>query len=319
MQMRSFQPTDLEYFIEICRLGSIAQAAIHLGVTQPALSKAIRRLEHIAGAPLLDRTPRGVSPTEMGRILVQRASLILYELDTTRNVLQELSGVRTGSVSIGVPPTLNHGFIPDVIELAYRQRPALHIRIIEGLFQSLLPRLQMGELDFIISSPTSAETLATELLHEPLGSNLFVACVNAHHPLTQLESIPDKALQQYGWVLVPPPGILRKQLDDLFRQRGLHPLEPQVETSSTVLSKALITRQGFIGFLPLEVFAAEEQAGVIRRLNLPWLHWRRELTLMSRRSRALTPAAQYMVDLIRREATTKLTPAPGQPNHINHS
>ncbi|WP_397474567.1 LysR family transcriptional regulator [Pusillimonas sp.] len=312
--MRSFQPTDLEYFIEICRFGSIAQAAKHLGVSQPALSKAIRRLEQIAGARLLDRNARGVNPTEMGRILVQRASLILYELDATRSVLQEMSGVRTGSVSMGVPPTLNHGFIPDMVELACQQRPKLHFRVSEGLFQSLIPRLRLGELDFIISSPTPAEALATDLRCEPLGSNLFVACVGADHPLAKLDSFPDEALHEYGWVLVPPPGVLRDQLDHLFQQRGLQALEPQVETSSTVLSKALITRQNFIGFLPLEVFAAEEQAGLIQRLSLPWLYWRRELTLVSRRSRALTPAAEYMVELIRHEAATRLE-RPPQPRH----
>jgi len=319
MQSRSFHPTDLEYFIKICQLGSIAQAAIHLGVSQPALSKAIRRLEQIAGARLLDRNARGVSPTEMGRILVQRASLVLYELDATRSVLQEMSGVRTGSISMGVPPTLNHGFIPDVVELALQQRPKLHFRVSEGLFQSLIPRLQLGELDFIVSSPTPAEALATDLQCEPLGSNLFVACVGAGHPLAGLDNFPDEALQQYGWVLVPPPGILRDQLDQLFRQRGLQALVPQVETSSTVLSKTLITRQNFIGFLPLEVFAAEERAGLIRRLNLPWLYWRRELTLVFRRSRALTPAAEYMIDLIRREAAARLERPPLRNGRITRS
>lgn len=317
--MRSFQPTDLEYFLEICRLGSIAQAANHLGVTQPALSKAIRRLEQIAGARLLDRNARGVSPTEMGHILVQRASLILHELDAARSVLQEMSGVRMGTISIGVPPTLNHGFIPDMVELACRQRPKLHFRVSEGLFQSLMPRLRLGELDFIISSPTQAEALATDLQCETLGSNLFLACVAADHPLAKLDSIPDEALHQYGWVLVPPPGVLRDHLDLLFQQRGLPSLEPQVETSSTVLSKALITNQSFIGFLPLEVFAAEEQAGLIRRLNLPWLYWRRELTLVSRRSRALSPAAEYMIDLIRQEAAMRLERSATQHSDLNHS
>jgi len=178
---------------------------------------------------------------------------------------------------------------------------------------NLLPQLQLGKLDFIISSPTSLEALATDLQCEPLGSNLFVACVGANHPLTQLNNISDESLQQYGWVLVPPPGVLRDQLDHLFRQRGLQPLEPQVETSSTMLSKALITRQNLIGFLPLEVFAAEEQAGIIQRLDVPWLHWRRELALVLRRSRALTPAAEYMVNLIRHQAAARLE-RPAQPH-----
>lgn len=315
MLSRSFQPTDLEYFIEICRLGSIAQAAIQLGVTQPALSKSVRRLEQIAGARLLDRTARGVTATEMGQILLQRANVILFELDDARSALQELSGVRSGSVSLGVPPTLNHGFIPDIVELALQQRPGLQLRVTEGLFQSLLPRLQSGELDFIISSPTLAEAQSPDLQCEPLGSNVFVVCVGAGHPLTENADIADESLLEYSWVLVPHRGVLRDHLDHRFRERGLPLLTPQVETSSTVLSKALIMRQGFVGFLPLEVFVTEERAGLIQRLDLPWLRWQRELILMARRARTLTPAAQYAVDLIRREAATRLV-QPASPRAL---
>lgn len=307
MQARNFQPTDLEYLIEICRLGSIAQAAIQLGVTQPALSKSVRRLEHIAGAPLLDRTSRGVSPTRLGQMLVARAHLVLSELDTTRQLIQETSGVRAGSVALGVAPTLNHDFLPDIIQLALQQRPGLQFHVSEGLFQTLLPRLQQGNLDFIISSPTPAEALASDLHCQPLGCTIFVACVGAGHPLLTQAPIPAAALLQYSWVLVPKPGVLRNHLDTVFMQQGLSALEPQVQTSSTVLSKALIMQQGFIGFLPLEVFATEEQAGLIQRLDLPWLHWQRELSLISRRSRSLSPAAQYLTELIQHAADNRLS------------
>ncbi len=307
MQTRSFQPADLEYFIEICRLGSIAQAAIQLGVTQPALSKAVRRLEQIAGARLLNRSARGVSPTDMGQILLQRASLILSELDTTRSLLQELSGVRTGSVAMGVAPALNHDFVPGIIERALRQRPGLHFRVSEGLFQALIPQLQQGGLDFIISSPTPAETLASDLHCETLGHSLFAACVGDGHPLSRAHAVAD--LSAYDWVLAPPRGVLRDHLNAIFRQRGLAPPQPKVETSSITLSKTLIMRQGFIGFLPLAVFAAEEQAGQIKRLALPWLDWRREFVMLSRRSRALTPAAEYVIGLIHSHAGCRINPA----------
>lgn len=306
MHIRNLQPADLEYFIEICRVGSIAQAAVQLGVTQPALSKAMRRLELVAGAPLLDRTARGVSPTPMGDELVRRASVILSEIDATRSVLQEMSGARMGTVSIGVAPTLNHRFMPDIALLALQARPKLHFRVREGLFHELLPRLLLGELDFIISSPSPTETLAAELQCEPLGGNTFVACVGAHHPLAGHRPVHDAQILEYAWVLVSPKGVLRDTLDQLFKERGLPLLEPQIETSSTVLSKALITQQSFIGFLPVEVFADEERAGTIRRLNVPWLHWRRDLSLLSRRWRSLTPAAEFVSDLVRKEAATRL-------------
>jgi len=306
MHIRNLHPADLEYFVEICRQGSIAQASLQLGVTQPALSKAIRRLESVAGARLLDRTARGVTPTEMGLELMRRSSLILSELEAARSVLQEMSGARMGTVSIGVAPTLNHRFIPDITREALKSRPKLHLRVSEGLYHELLPRLLLGELDFIISSPSNADAPSSELLCEPLGGNFFVACVGAHHPLVKNGPIQDKHLLDASWVLVPPRGVLRNTLDRLFLERGLPPPEPQIETTSIAFSKALITQQNFIGFLPLEVFAEEERAGTISRLALPWLCWRRDLFLLSRRWRTLTPAAGFVANLIKQEAAHRL-------------
>lgn len=302
MQTRHFQFTDLNYFIEICRLGSIAQAGLQLGLSQPALSKSVRRLEHIVGARLLDRTNQGVNPTELGRALLKRAHLLVHDLEATCDLLQSMSGAQTGSVAMGIPPTLCHDFLPEVIHLASQQRPGLSFRVSEGLFRHLHPQLQQGELDFIISSPTQAEASSADLHYERLGGNVFVACLAAVHPLLASTHIEASCLLDYDWVLVPPPGALRNHLDHVFQQQQLPRIRPKVQTGSTVLSKALIMQQGLIGFLPLEVFALEEAAGQIVRLDLPWLNWQRELTLITRRARSLSPAAHYAASLIRHEA-----------------
>jgi len=301
--MRTLQPLDLEYFLEICRCGSLAQAANQLGITQPALSKSLRRLEQSAGAQLLDRTPRGIVPTQMGEYLMERASIILSELETTRNTLREMSGVQSGLVSVGVAPTLTHRFIPHLTQIALRQRPGLRFRIGEGLFQNLLPQLQLGEFDFIISSPPASPALGADFACTPLGQNLFVACVGAQHPLAARGDIPDDALDEYPWVLVSPRGVLRSVLNTLFSERGRQAPASTIETSSTALTKALLRQQDFIAFLPLEVFAAEEQAGSIVRLPLPWLAWHRKLSIISREFRSLSPAAQFFMDLVREQAS----------------
>lgn len=308
--MRNLQPVDLEYFVEICNLGSLAQAGISLGVSQPALSKAVRRLEEAVGSTLLDRKASGVVPTEIGLELRRRAYVVLSELHTTQSVLREMSGARAGTVSIGVAPTLGHQFIPDITRLALQSRPKLHFRIADGLYHELLPRLLQGELDFIVSSPPSAEFVSPDLQYESLGGNSFVACVATDHAFAASAPQQDKELLAHPWVLVPAGGVLRRTLDALFKARGLPLLEPQIETSSPALSKALIVQQRFIGFLPVEVIADDERAGSIRRLDVPWLNWRRELFLLSRRWHSFSPAAQFVVDLVKREAALRFAADP---------
>lgn len=308
MQTRHLHPSDLEYFVKICLLGSMNQASTQLGVTQPALSKAIRRLEQTVGAKLLERSPRGVRPTNIGQELLHRGSVILSDLKITQNVLQEMSGSRMGTVSMGTALSLSSDFLPSVIQLAQQQRPKLSFQVHEGIFHRLLPRLLLGELDFIISSPASHEPLTPELLCEPLGSNYFMACVAHDHPLAQDESIADEQLLAYPWVLPAAQGILRSTLNHLFKSRGLTAITPQVETSCTTLSKALIMQQRFVSFLPLELFAAEEEMGLIRPVNIPWLRWKRNLYLLSRSTHNFSPAAQFVIDLIKEEAPKRINP-----------
>ena len=294
--MRLLQPIDLEYFVEICRQGSIAQAAVALGVTQPTLSKSLKRLEQQAGARLCDRNARGIVPTEMGRYLVAQADHLLAELQATQHSLQEMSGVRVGTASLGLAPMLNHHFAPALIEQALALRPGLHVRIAEGLFQPLLQQLQQGELDFILSSPSASERTNPDLRSELLGVNRFIACVSHAHALAKAPVNP-AALNDYDWVLVSPRGILRHVLADVFKAHELPPPVPRVETNSPALIKALLFTHRYISFLPEDMVAAELTAGSLVRLDIPWLVWQRELYLTTRRDRTLSPAAQFMKTL----------------------
>lgn len=308
MQTRHLHPSDLEYFVQVCLLGSMNQASTQLGVTQPALSKAIRRLEKTVGTKLLERSARGVRPTKIGQELLQRGSVILSDLKITQNLLQEMSGSRMGTVSMGTALSLSSHFLPAIIQLAQQKRPKLSFKVNEGIFHRLLPRLLLGELDFIISSPASNEPQTSELVCEPLGSNYFMACVAFDHPLATDRPISDEQLLDYPWVLPAPQGILRSTLNHLFKSRGLPAVTPQVETSCTTLSKALIMQQNFVSFLPLELFAAEEKMGLIRAVKIPWLRWKRNLYLLSRRGHNFSPAAQFVIDLIKEEAPKHLNP-----------
>ncbi|WJJ94762.1 LysR family transcriptional regulator [Neopusillimonas aromaticivorans] len=195
------------------------------GVTQPTLSKSLKRLEQQAGARLCDRNARGIVPTEMGRYLVAQADHLLAELQATQHSLQEMSGVRVGTASLGLAPMLNHHFAPALIEQALAQRPGLHVRIAEGLFQPLLQQLQQGELDFILSSPSVTERTNPDLRSELLGVNRFIACVSHAHALAKAPVNP-AALNDYDWVLVSPRGILRHVLADVFKAHELPLLFP---------------------------------------------------------------------------------------------
>src|SRR4051794_19601907 len=97
---------QLRYFVAIADYGSLTKAATHLRIAQPALSLQISNLEKELHSQLLNRSPRGVTLTESGRILYRHSRLILRQLEQARKEIQVGVVAASGLVAIGLPTTV---------------------------------------------------------------------------------------------------------------------------------------------------------------------------------------------------------------------
>lgn len=298
MVNKRLDPVDLEYYVAIVTLGSLGAAATELGVSQPGLSKCVLRLERQLGTPLLVRTSRGVSPTSTGEHLLHKAQHILAELDATQRSLRELAGGGVGRVSVGISPSLAAHLMPELCSLAHRERPLLTIQVLEGLYEDLLLGLRQGRMDLVLSTPP-IDTPPVEVQVEDLGSDIFAAFAGANHPLTKTSEIDPQALLRHPWVLAPAVGSLRERWRTLFEQQGLVPPHPYVETFSVNMCRTLVAEHAFLSFLPRGLVAEDVRQGRTIELGTPWLRWERRLCLMSLEKRNLTPAANYLRQLVR--------------------
>src|SRR5262245_49635265 len=138
---------QIRAFLAVRDNGSLRAAARRIGISQPAISKAVASLEADLQAALFIRTSRGVRLTEAGRLFGARAGVALAELGRAREELSELSGGTQGSVAVGV----GAGSIvltPRAIARFRAERPQARIRIREGTRDVLLPMVRDGSLDF---------------------------------------------------------------------------------------------------------------------------------------------------------------------------
>lgn len=305
MVNKRLDPVDLEYFVAIVTLGSLGAASTELGVSQPGLSKCVLRLERQLGTPLLVRTSRGVSPTSTGEHLLHKARHILAELDTAHRTLRELAGGGVGRVSIGISPSLAVRLMPELCALAQRERPMLTLHVVEGLYEDLLMGLRQGRMDLVVSTPPM-DAPPVEVRVEDLGSDLFAAFAGHTHALARASRIEAEALLQQPWVLAPAVGSLRERWRTLFEQQGLAPPHPYVETFSVNMCRALVARHGFLTFLPRGLVEDDLAHGRTVALDVPWLRWKRRLSLLSLEKRNLTPAATYVHQLMRDLAAQRL-------------
>ena len=120
---------QLQYFLATVEHRSFGRAADALHVTQPALSKAVGRLEASLGVKLLDRLPRGVSPTLYGEVLAAHANLIDGELGRARDAIIALKQGSTGRVVVGAGASMRLELLPEATVRLYQRRPEVKIKV----------------------------------------------------------------------------------------------------------------------------------------------------------------------------------------------
>ncbi|MEW2163918.1 LysR family transcriptional regulator [Streptomyces sp. NPDC007084] len=215
----------LRVFLEVTRHGSFTVAARTLGWTQSAVSRQISALEAaLGGAPLFDRLPRGVRPTEAGLILVPHAESVVERLRGARRELAALRDAAGGRLRVGAFATADAALVPRAIAAFRARHPAVRLGREEGLTPALLDRLAAGRLDLAVVSTTGRAALDLCTLHHLLDESLYVA-VPAHHPLAGEDAVRLPQLADEDWISGsrrPEGTLLDAALRHGFRPRVAH-------------------------------------------------------------------------------------------------
>lgn len=159
----------LSYLVALARRGNFARAAEDLGISQPALTRAIQTLERQLDMRLFDRDRSGVTPTPQGAAFVDRASaLIANARDLERQTTLAAKG-RSGRVHFGIAPMPARAFLADAIIRQIGEVPDLTLDVVVRNVEALWPLLLAGDIEFFVSAegqipqspPVRAENLGT--------------------------------------------------------------------------------------------------------------------------------------------------------------
>lgn len=118
---------DLRVFVAVCRAGSLSSVARDLGCTQSAVSQHVKRLERETGVALLERQPRGVIPTQAGRILEAAAADGITGLDLAVRQLRDLLDGHRGYVRVATGATTVRHFMSDAVVTFRRRHPEVNL------------------------------------------------------------------------------------------------------------------------------------------------------------------------------------------------
>ncbi|WP_199441073.1 LysR family transcriptional regulator [Umezawaea beigongshangensis] len=235
----------LATFLEVHRSGSLTAAAERRGLTQPAVSGQLARLERRLGEPLFTRTSRGAVPTARGNDLARRVG---PHLDQLRSALAADTAGPSGTVRLGGPAEiLAARVLPALAPLAAR---GLRLRVVHGLAQDLLTALTERRLDLVVSAirPTDRTVAATPLVDEEfllVGPPALAATVDP----VQLAAEPVKALAHLPLVAYAEDlPIVRRYWRSEFGRRPPNPVSVVVPDLRAVL--AVVVAGAGVSVLP---------------------------------------------------------------------
>ncbi len=285
---------QLEHFLTILERGSLGRAAEALNISEPGLSKSIRKLEDTLQIKLLDRGTRGMTPTLFGRSLETHARLIRNEVSNALSELSELQGITKGIVRIGARPSFGTVILPHAIAQLHAKRPGVRAIIREGIMSNLIVEVLHGDLDFIVV--TLADNSPDEdLIQETLVKSPVSIIARSGHPLEAKQVITPEFLSEMPWVVPLGSDPVRLKLENMLADFGIDKINVAVESDSVQFNMEYLRETDAVGFFPEALIMRSSIKKDFSILDIPQLKWQRELGLIRRKRTSLTPAARLLV------------------------
>lgn len=301
------QIQQMRHVVALVENSSLARAAKTLRISQPALSKSLRRLETYLGVKLFERTPRGVLATEFGREFAKHARAVSVEAEEAERAMRAMRDGREGRIVVGSAPSVIASVLPVATARLVRERPDLKVTVIGGLHDRLFEWLRAGELDFTITNlvDTSGDS---DLAQETLFADRVVVACRPGHPLVTRKNPPKTAIEEYRWVLPATTIVTRQHLERSLAAHGLSPTRLAIETNSLAFMRAMIMETDCVGFIPAVTMEPGRECAGLVPAGLSWLDWHRPVGLTLRRSNVLSPACRRLIVELRRACAERFPP-----------
>lgn len=282
---------QLRYFLDIAQTEHLTQSAQNLFVTQSTLSHGLRQLEQELNVTLFDRLGRGLKLSQAGAEFRTYATRALKEIEAGRMALADLSGLQSGTLTVGVFPTFLNTVVPATVAAFSQAHPRVKVEARDlraGAIETLLLR---GELDLGIAfSPTEHEEIETE----PLFDERMLLVVRPLHPLARRRSLTMKALAGVPLALLPRTFATRRLIDISLRQADVTPTV-RVEMDSVDALMGVCRYSDLASIVPER---AARQAPDLHAIALTEPQIVRHAGILWRRGASRSPAARAFAALL---------------------
>jgi DNA-binding transcriptional LysR family regulator len=242
--VRSLDIAELRAFCAAVDLGSLGRAARLLRVSQPALSKRMRAIEAVVGTRLVERSPRGITPTPAGTRLYVEARKLLAQAEAVDDLVRGLSG-EEAPVRVAASHTIAEFVLPGPLVDFERQRER-HLSVELMVANSVVVRelVRDGRADFGIAAVDRVAQSVAPLTETPFCDDEVIVAIPADHPWASAKHVEMDDFTSTPMVVRDPSANTRRVVEESLVRRGLSLAPSLAEVGSTSAAKATALEEG---------------------------------------------------------------------------
>lgn len=248
---------QLKAFHAVATWGGFSRAASQLGISQPALSEHVRKLEELYGVELFVRARRSVMLTDIGRRLYALTERQFEAEAAALELLSRAGGLESGQLTIGADAAVH--VLPLIASFRARY-PRIRVRVISGNSQRLMEQLDRFEIDFAVVAEAPASPAYEARL---LSEDRLVAFVPRAHSLGRRKQIGFATLAQSTLILREPGSVTRRLVEEEFARRGLA-LSDAIEVEGREGAREAVARGLGVGIVSAGEFLGDPRLTQIR-------------------------------------------------------
>jgi DNA-binding transcriptional LysR family regulator len=313
---RRLKLRDIHILATVVEWGSMAKAASHLAMSQPAVSESVANLEAALQVRLLDRSARGVEPTFYAQALLKRGRVVFDELTQAMGELAFLANPAVGQVRVACGDTIASGLLPEVIGRLSATYPKLRVSVVQASADTLdFRELRERRVDLAlvrISTTFSDDDLDVESLFD----DRHRIVVGTSSPWARRRKLSLAELVDEAWMFPSGP-VIRGLIAEAFKARGLDVPQDTVSASSILLRNQLLATGRFITVLPESVLRYHARQWSLKALPIDLGVALRPVAVVTLKNRTLGPAVQLFIEQVRavaqKHAQQSASPAPSRP------
>lgn len=289
----------LMLLLEIRQHKSLTRVAEHIGSTQPAVTNALAELESMFGGLMFDRSARGMAPTALGKVVLERAAAMVHDL---RHMVRDIETIGAGPAAhlhIGITPFISGQILTSAIQRT-RGDPRLTVTIHEGTSDQLLAQLGEHALDLVIaraSAGANLEAVAFEVLYRQPPRLIASRRLAAQLARVRLDW---RKMVELDWILGAPHTPMRDGVAEIFLGAGVQPPAPVVESySAKLIGEIIAANERALSIVPVDI--AEELVRVAGVAIVPYsFEWNLSpIALFMRAESVQRPAEQLFAAALR--------------------